>query len=189
MNAYAGRSPAAAWAIKSSRGNQFAIVGAIWRQDAGQRVAGPSTTVDSSPAGSASVGSVTSTPTISSAPGPSGASASPACGAVEVGEISVCPGAGPVGTRVRIEGRNCADPGAYVQLVLVGNPGETDGTAGSYSPPTVVPDATGRFALEFTVPAVLDTVHGEGGGPTRPGTYRIISKPLYCGAKFSVTRT
>lgn len=161
------------------------IVGAIWRQDAEQRAAAPSTPAAASP----SVGAATSTPIVSSAPGsPASPSAPAGCGAVEVGQIAVCPGAGPVGTHVRIDGRNCADSGAYVQLVLVGNPGETDGTVGSYSLPTVVPDASGRFVVEFTVPAVLDTVHGEGSGPTRPGAYRIISKPLYCGAKFSVTR-
>ena len=110
------------------------------------------------------------------------------CGAVEVGEIAVCSGAGPVGTRIRIEGRNCADPGADVQLVLVGNPGETDGTVGSYSLPAIVPDSAGRFAVDFVIPVSLDTVHGEGGGPTRAGTYRIISKPLYCGAKLTVSR-
>src|SRR5438552_15312888 len=156
--ATAGLMPGFAWLVAVVV--VAAIVGAIWREDGGQRVAGPPTSVDSSAAASASVGAVTS-PTLSSTPGPSGASPSPACGAVEVGEITVCPGAGPVGTRVRIEGRNCADPGAYVQFVLIGNRGETDGTVGSYSLATVVPDGAGRFAIEFTVPAGLEAVHGE----------------------------
>ncbi len=131
----------------------------------------------------------TASPAPSSTPVSAG-SASPSaatCAAVEVGEISVCPGSGAVGTRVRIDARNCADPGAEVHLGLVGNSGETDGTVGSFSLPPATPDALGRVVIEFTVPAVLADVHGEGGGPTRPGTYRIISKPLYCGAAFRVT--
>ena len=162
------------------------VVGAIWRQgqDARQPVAAPSTSVN--PASASVIASPTS---LASSVATPTASALPGCGAVEVGEISVCPGAGPVGTVVRIEGRNCADAGADVHLVLVGNPGETEGTIGSYSFPATKPDASGRFSLEFVVPEMLADVHGEGGGPTRPGTYRIISKPLYCGAKLTVTRT
>ena len=90
--ATAGLMPGFAWLVAVVV--VAAIVGAVWRQDAGQRVAGPPTSVDSSAAASASVGAVTS-PTISSTPGPSGASSSPACGAVEVGEITVCPGLDP----------------------------------------------------------------------------------------------
>jgi hypothetical protein len=54
--------------------------------------------------------------------------------------------------------------------------------------PSVTPDASGQFSLEFAIPAVLGDIHGEGGGSTRPGIYRVISKPLYCGAKLTVVR-
>jgi hypothetical protein len=108
-------------------------------------------------------------------------------GMVETGEIAVCPGLGLVGARVRVEARNCADAGAEVHLVFIGNPGETNGTVGSFSLPPAMPDGAGRVVIDFTVATVLSDVHGEGGGPTRRGTYRIISKPLYCGASFKVT--
>lgn len=171
-----GLVPGFAWVVAAVV--VVVIAGALWRQglDGRDPVAGASSSPSPALSASPSPGP-TATPT---------ATAPAGCGAVEVGEISVCPGTAAVGTRIRIEGRGCADPGAQVHLVLVGNPSETDGTVGSYAVPFVQPDSAGRFAVEFVVPAVLDTVHGEGGGPTRPGTYRIISKPLYCGAHLTV---
>jgi hypothetical protein len=150
----------------------------------------PSAFVDSTPApssaaaaerGGVGVSAPAQTPPIVRPPSSTG------CGKIEVGELFICPGQGTVGTLVHVEARNCADAGAEVQLVLVGNRGETDGTIGSYTLPRGVPDSAGVTVLEFRIPMVLNDVHGEGGGSTTSGRYRIISKPMYCAAELVVT--
>lgn len=80
--------------------------------------------------------------------------------------------------------------GAEVHLVFVGNEGEgrATGAVGGFSFPPVKPDARGDWSVTVVIPATLDPDRGRGGGPTAPGVYRILSKPSYCAADFTVTR-
>jgi len=90
-----------------------------------------------------------------------------------------------------VQGRNwsCTEQGARVDLVFVGNEGEgiATGAVGGFSFPPIQPDANGDWSITVTIPSELGPDKGRGGGPTTPGVYRIISKPAYCVADFSVT--
>jgi hypothetical protein len=118
--------------------------------------------------------------------------ARPGCAPVETGDIQVCPGSGPIGTILIVTGRSwsCTLEGHRVDLVFVGYEGEgiATGAEGGFSFPLIEPDARGDWSVTVEIPAVLGTDHGRGGGSTTPGVYRIISKPSYCIADFTVTR-
>ncbi|MDQ2912566.1 MAG: hypothetical protein M3T56_04840 [Chloroflexota bacterium] len=115
----------------------------------------------------------------------------PGCGHVENGDIQACPGSGPIGTTLTVQGRSwsCTERGARVDLVFAGNQGEgiATGAVGGFSFPQIQPDANGDWSVIVKIPAVLGDDHGRGGGATTPGVYRIISKPAYCVADFTVT--
>ncbi len=116
----------------------------------------------------------------------------PGCAPVETGDIQVCPGSGTIGTSVTVTGRSwsCTLEGHRVDLVFAGYEGEgiATGAVGGFSFPPIEPDARGDWSVTVEIPAVLGNDHGRGGGPTTPGVYRIISKPSYCIADFTVTR-
>jgi hypothetical protein len=98
--------------------------------------------------------------------------------------LTVTPNRGPVGTRVTVEGQGC-DPGsATTLLVLTSSTGGTDGIAGLGE---FRNDAEGRFRATVTIPDRLDPYQGSPGGPVRPGTYAIGSKPPACMGLFTVT--
>jgi len=132
-----------------------------------------------------------STPSSASATPTFTVTARPGCGRVETGDIQVCPGSGPIGSSLTVQGRSwsCTVQGARVDLVFVGYEGEgiATGAEGGFSFPGIQPDANGDWSVTVTIPAALEPDHGRGGGPTTPGIYRIIGKPAYCTADFSVT--
>jgi hypothetical protein len=98
--------------------------------------------------------------------------------------LAVTPNRGPVGTRVTVEGQGC-DPGsATTMLVLTSSTGGTDGIAGLGE---FRNDARGRFRATVTIPDRLDPYQGSPGGPTRPGSYAIGTKPPTCMGLFTVT--
>jgi hypothetical protein len=98
--------------------------------------------------------------------------------------LTVTPNRGPVGTRVTVEGEDCAPGSARTLLVMQNGGSGTDGMAGLGEFPD---DAQGRFRATVTIPDRLDERQGSPGGPTRPGTYAIGSLPPVCMAQFTVT--
>jgi LPXTG-motif cell wall-anchored protein len=99
--------------------------------------------------------------------------------------LLVTPSSGPVGTRVTVEGRGCANPGqASTRLVFQSGSG---GTVGAVDLGEIPNDAGGRFRTTVTVPARMDPLQGVGGGPTRPGGYGFTTRPPVCAAAFTVT--
>ncbi len=118
--------------------------------------------------------------------------ARPGCAPVETGDIQVCPGSGPIGTTLTVSGRtwSCTLEGHTVDLVFAGYEGEgiATGAVGGFSFPQIQADARGDWSVTVQIPAVLGTDQGRGGGPTTPGVYRVMSKPSYCIADFTVTR-
>ena len=98
--------------------------------------------------------------------------------------LTVTPNRGPVGTTVTVEGQGC-DPGsATTTLVLTSSTGGTDGIAGLGD---FGNDAQGRFRATVTIPDRLDAYQNSPGGPTRPGTYALGTKPPTCMGLFTVT--
>jgi hypothetical protein len=98
--------------------------------------------------------------------------------------LTVTPDHGPVGTTVTVEGQGC-DPGsATTTLILTSSTGGTDGIAGLGD---VGNDAQGRFRATVTIPDRLDAYQNSPGGPTRPGTYALGTKPPACMGLFTVT--
>jgi hypothetical protein len=117
-------------------------------------------------------------------------SATVVCSSATAGDssIEVCPSSGPVGTLLTISGTNCGLPGRDTPVALVFS-GDTpgSGTAGGMEMASAPIDKSGRFTTSFAVPAALQSTQGYGGGPVRPGAYRITSLPPYCVAPFTVT--
>jgi LPXTG-motif cell wall-anchored protein len=104
-----------------------------------------------------------------------------------VAGLVVSPSSGPVGTKVTVAGRGCNNPGSAAtstDLVLQSGPGGTVGAVGLGEIPN---DQQGRFRTTVTIPAHLDPLQGIGGGPTRPGTYQVTTRPPVCAATFTVT--
>ncbi|HEV2889474.1 MAG TPA: hypothetical protein VGX28_03790 [Frankiaceae bacterium] len=107
------------------------------------------------------------------------------CSAARVGTLRVCPASGHVGTPLTIEGVGCS-PSATVK-VSFRNEGWSPGTRGAELL-TATADARGYFRLDWTVPAKIGALQGEGGGAVRPGTYYVVSHPPGCDfAPFEVT--
>lgn len=111
--------------------------------------------------------------------------------ATGTGGLQVCPARGPVGTVVTLSDRNWGCTGGRsgfnVILVFEGHPESGAGTEGGLSLPEIKPDANGAFQTTFAIPATLDPFHGQGGGPTRPGTYAFVGRPPDCMVSFVVT--
>jgi hypothetical protein len=99
--------------------------------------------------------------------------------------LTVTPNRGPVGTRVTVEGQGC-DPGSPTTLLVLtsSGTGSTDGLTGLGE---FRNDARGRFRATVTIPDRLDPYQGSPGGPTRPGTYALGTKPPACLGLFTVT--
>jgi hypothetical protein len=103
--------------------------------------------------------------------------------------LVVSPSSGPVGTTVTVTGSNCTNPGSAstnTDLVFQSGPG---GTVGAVSLGEIPNDRQGRFRTTVTIPARMDPLQGVGGGPTRPGTYQVTTRPPVCAATFTVTST
>ena len=103
--------------------------------------------------------------------------------------LVVSPSSGPVGTTVTVAGSNCNNPGSAstsTDLVFQNGPGGTVGAVGFGQIPN---DSQGRFRTTVTIPARMDPLQGIGGGPTRPGTYQLTTRPPICNATFTVTST
>ena len=128
------------------------------------------------------------TPTLS-------ATTTPTCSVARDGAtgatLQACPGAGPIGTVVVLEGRGCSYPNTDPTIVF--GPGSDEagvatGTFGGAQLPPIRADASGAFRVEFTIPASLEPHQGAGGGPTMPGRYQFGSKPAFCVVPFTVVR-
>jgi LPXTG-motif cell wall-anchored protein len=86
-----------------------------------------------------------------------------------------------------VVGSNCNNPGSAstsTTLVFQSGPGGTVGAVGLGEVPN---DKQGRFRTTVTIPARMDPLQGIGGGPTRPGTYQVTTRPPVCAATFTVT--
>ncbi|HZD00631.1 MAG TPA: LPXTG cell wall anchor domain-containing protein [Actinomycetes bacterium] len=99
--------------------------------------------------------------------------------------ISVTPSRGPVGTRVVVRGRNCANPGAPTTRLVFQSGGA--GTIGAVDLGEIPNDRQGRFQTTVTIPARLDPLQGVGGGRTQSGSYTFTTRPPVCAASFTVT--
>jgi hypothetical protein len=94
---------------------------------------------------------------------------------------------GLVGTKVTVAGSNCNNSDSAstsTDLVFQNGPGGTVGAVGLGEIPN---DRHGRFRTTVTIPARMDVLQGVGGGPTRPGTYQVTTRPPVCAATFTVT--
>ena len=106
------------------------------------------------------------------------------------GTTTVCPGRGPVGTPVSVEGICVGSPEHPRRWYWVfGSEGGGTGTFGASAVaiddlPT---DEYGRFSFAYVIPATLGTLQGRGGGPVVAGEYFIYTKPMGCWVKFVVT--
>jgi hypothetical protein len=100
--------------------------------------------------------------------------------------LTVSPSSGPVGTKVTVEGSNCNPGSASTSTYLVFQTGP-GGTVGAVDFGDIPNDHQGRFRTTVTVPARLDPLQGNGGGPTRPGTYQFTTRPPACAGTFTVT--
>jgi hypothetical protein len=100
--------------------------------------------------------------------------------------LTVTPSSGPAGTKVTVAGSNC-NPGSTstsTYLVFQNGPGGTVGAVDFGDIPT---DKQAHFRTTVTIPARLDPLQGNGGGPTRPGTYQFTTRPPACAGTFTVT--
>ena len=107
----------------------------------------------------------------------------------EAAGLVVSPSSGPVGTKVTVQGKGCNNPGSTstsTDLVFQSGPGGTVGAVGFGPIPN---DSQGRFRTTVTIPARMEPLQGIGGGPTRPGTYQLTTRPPICNATFTVTST
>jgi hypothetical protein len=104
------------------------------------------------------------------------------------GPISISPDHGPIGTRVVLQGSDCANSGHSPNLVFI-NEGATGltGTVGGAEVTTVTTDAGGHFQAVFVIPSSFHGYQGRGGGTVKPGTYQFLSFPPTCATVFTVT--
>lgn len=183
-------SAMASWAIGLAAAVGVGLAVAFALTAARQQVASPSpsmalsavaTSVPSPSPSSSEAASSVGLPTI---PSP------PPCN-VGTGQLEACPGSGPVGTVVTLSdhGWGCSGGRAGFSTIIVfeGHPESGAGTEGGQALPTIHPDAGGAFSTTFVIPAVLEPFHGQGGGPTVPGTYSFVGRPPDCAVNFLVT--
>lgn len=106
-----------------------------------------------------------------------------------LGELTVEPSSGPVGTEVNLEGRWCWAGRREQTSLSFGNemPVE-EGAQGADNVPDVPIDDDGRFQLTYVIPEELPlSIQGEGGVPVEPGNYTFFSHPPGCSTTFEVT--
>lgn len=106
----------------------------------------------------------------------------------QAGCLNVTPNSGTVGSVVVLEGIGCNNPGHPTYLAFEGQGafvGET-GSVGAADLPEVPTDSNRQFRTTYTIPANLHSLQGQGGGPTRPGTYDFVSLPVACQVQFTV---
>lgn len=110
--------------------------------------------------------------------------------APELGELSVEPSSGPVGTEVTLEGERCwsGSKADHTNLSFGNELPQEEATQGADDPPKIPTDDEGRFRTTYVIPEELPHgIQGEGGGPVEPGLYTFFSHPLRCSADFEVT--
>lgn len=129
-------------------------------------------------------------PTKSPAASPSRPASSAECGRgsdpTVRSELEVCPDNGRVGTMLTVTGTRCNYPGSPAIIYFGAGGGASTGTYGAKEIGRFETDAAQRFQITFEIPAVLDPIQGQGGGPTQPGTYRVYSKPSVCSVSVRV---
>lgn len=104
------------------------------------------------------------------------------------GPISASPDHGPIGTRVVLQGNDCANLGHAPNLVFINEGGMgLTGTVGGAEVTTTTTDASGRFQAVFVIPPSFHGYQGRGGGAIKPGTYQFLSFPPLCAMVFTVT--
>ena len=139
--------------------------------------------------------SPTPTPSASEAYPTSSPSASPSsrpeCATARTGDLTVCPARVTVGDTVTVEGRSCNNPGANTELYF-GTTDQfgqaTEGTYGAAHLASVATAADGRFRADVTIPSLLISIQGQGGGAVKSGLYAIYTKPPACTAYITVGR-
>lgn len=108
--------------------------------------------------------------------------------------LRVCPGSGPIGSTVVIEGTACNSDAGPAIIAFGGPVGLPGGpaparSAGATEVGRLTVDSARHFMTTFTIPRDLDPIQGAGGGGVEPGTYAVYSKPLeLCFVVFVVTR-
>jgi hypothetical protein len=115
------------------------------------------------------------------------ASACPPPSVAATGCLVLTPSSGPVGSVVVLEGTGCSYPGRNAYLVFEDGARSDGATVGAVDIPNVPVDANGHFRVTFTIPATLHPIQQHGGGPTMPGTYAFVSRPVICYTPFVVT--
>jgi hypothetical protein len=106
----------------------------------------------------------------------------------EEGTLIVSPQQGPIGTRVTLVGRGCADPEPGQNTGLVFQGGGVDGAIiGSDEVTIITADSPDPIRRTFTIPATLGPLMNEGGGRVTPGPYFFRTYPPACFAAFTVT--
>jgi hypothetical protein len=121
-------------------------------------------------------------------PAPSTPTNSVGCGSAPSSPaMRVCPSSGPVGSTVTLEGWGCAPPNSAADFVFVSDGPPYTGAFGGFAPYAPASDGDGHFVARFRIPSLIGDLHGQGGGLTTPGTYRLLTKPPACSADFTVT--
>jgi hypothetical protein len=134
--------------------------------------------------GSIGPGPVRSTPS----PAPSSPTNSVGCGSAPSSPaMRVCPSSGPVGSTVTLEGWGCAPPNSAADFVFVSDGPPYTGAFGGFAPYAPASDGDGHFVARFRIPSLIGDLHGQGGGLTTLGTYRLLTKPPACSVDFTVT--
>lgn len=108
--------------------------------------------------------------------------------AQQSGTLTVTPQRGPIGTRVAVVAAGCADPAPGQNTVISFQGGDlAHSTAGADEVAVFTVDSLDPFRTTYTIPAKLETLGGEGGGPVIPGRYEFRTYPPGCSASFVVT--
>jgi hypothetical protein len=106
-------------------------------------------------------------------------------GLVAPRRLTVTPASGPVGTEVTVEGVGCGNLDQPVRLVFQNGGTGTVGAVDLGEFPVSEQDAFRATAV--IIPGTMSPLQGVGGGPTRPGTYQLTTRPPACTATFTVT--
>lgn len=108
--------------------------------------------------------------------------------AQEGGTLTITPDRGPIGTRVTLVARGCADPAPGQNTVISFQGGDLAGsTPGADEAAVFKADSPDPFRATYTIPSRLETLGGEGGGRVVPGRYGFRTYPPACAATFLVT--
>jgi hypothetical protein len=182
------RSRSRHWLTGSLAVAMFAVlVGGLFFGLRASRLSGTAGPSLNSPAPAASPSLNSPAPTASPSATAS-ASACPPPSVAATGCLLVTPSSGPVGSAVVIEGTGCSYPGRSAYLVFEDAVRHDGATVGGVDIPNVPVDANGHLRLTFTIPTTLHPIQQNGGGPTMPGTYAFVSRPVgFCWVEFTVT--